>query len=407
MRSPLRALSCAAALLGALMADRTLADPVPDMKAMGLVLGQGRYLEAYLQMEGRVGEPGYDPGTHALIRSFVLTGAADYLPAGMERCADSAIADDLRSSRATDAVREIVRRARRSRIVILNEHHFEPRHRAFALQVARALRPLGYSYLAAEALMNPREDLAKRGFVVRSTGVYTNEPMFADFIREALAIGYRPVAYDDGELAPGIDRIDAREELQARNIAQRALGPGNEGKVLIYAGFSHATEVPFGRSYDRPHEWMAMRLRRLTGIDPLTIDQTQIVDPACLPPDSVAKALRANRYGDIALRRNGAPLTTGVYRGAVDLQVLHLPVAPIHRRAAWLTQIGRRRLAIPARFAGNRAPRLVQAFARGSPADAVPLDQVLLAPGETAPPPLMVPNVAVELRVQDPQETGE
>lgn len=51
-----------------------------------------------------------------------------------------------------DAIAEIVRRARSTSIVILNEAHNSPRDRAFGLEVARALRPLGYSVLAVEAI---------------------------------------------------------------------------------------------------------------------------------------------------------------------------------------------------------------------------------------------------------------
>lgn len=103
-----------------------------------------------------------------------------------------------------DAIDEIVARARTTNIVILNEAHHSPRDRAFALRVARALRPLGYKTLAAETFGNtPTEsgetptDRLKRDRVVRlSTGSYTRDPVFARFVREALALGYEPIAYE-------------------------------------------------------------------------------------------------------------------------------------------------------------------------------------------------------------------
>ena len=90
------------------------------------------------------------------------------------------------------ALDEIVARARHSRIVIINEDHSVPRSRVFALQVARRLRPLGYDLLALETLTNdphPQERerlqtrLATDGFVRRSTGTYTADPVFADYLR--------------------------------------------------------------------------------------------------------------------------------------------------------------------------------------------------------------------------------
>ena len=55
---------------------------------------------------------------------------------------------------ADDAIAEIVKRARKTRVVILNEAHDTSIGRAFGLEVARALRPLAYSLLAVEALSN-------------------------------------------------------------------------------------------------------------------------------------------------------------------------------------------------------------------------------------------------------------
>ena len=45
-------------------------------------------------------------------------------------------------------------RRRRTRIVILNENHVTPCQRVFGTQVARALRPLGYTVLLAETFAN-------------------------------------------------------------------------------------------------------------------------------------------------------------------------------------------------------------------------------------------------------------
>ncbi|MFE8583028.1 hypothetical protein ACFX59_02875 [Sphingomonas sp. NCPPB 2930] len=91
-----------------------------------------------------------------------------------------AAAERLATTTPHDAIAEIVARAAKTRVVILNEDHGLPRDRAFALEVARALRPLGYSVLAAETFWNtndqaPMVRLAKDGYPIHSSGHYTQD----------------------------------------------------------------------------------------------------------------------------------------------------------------------------------------------------------------------------------------
>lgn len=112
--------------------------------------------------------------------------------------------EELRAAKGVPAIDEIVRRARKTRIVILDENHLDPRQRAFALDVARALRPLGYSILAVEALKGDADDAASEarmnaissdGYVREASGYYFDDPVFADFMRQSLTLGYKPIAY--------------------------------------------------------------------------------------------------------------------------------------------------------------------------------------------------------------------
>src|SRR4028119_1784895 len=148
-------------------------------------------------------------------------------------------------------------------------------------------------------------------------------------------------------------------------------------------------------------DWLATRLKRITGIDPLTIDQREYIPAECLSPSLLRRGTLASRFGNVVLKRSGRPLGFGAYRGAVDLHVLHLPVAPISGRPAWLTQVGRRPLPVPAALLGGNSRKLVQAFKPGASRDAVPIDQLLVEPGETRLPPLMVRDRRSTMRVQE------
>lgn len=323
---------------------------------------------------------------------------------------------------AADAIAEIVERAKATRIVILNETHDNPRDRAFVLAVAEALRPLGYSVYAAEALHNwgSQELVAERmatlvadGYPRRGDGWYVSEPMFGNLIRGVLALGYRPQSY---EFSPPPDlvtsysqmsmeeQVDLRERGQAENLAHAIAEAGPEAKFLIHVGYSHATErpIPIG-SAGKQQEWMAAQLARLTGIDPLTIDQTDLTEFSYRPQ---TRSLHAALAGRVAGRptvflADGQPVSLGPNAEATDLQVVHPPIATVGGRPDWLQRTGRQPVTIPVELLPGSGRRLIQAFAEAEALEAVPVDQVLVRAGEV-PPVIYVPaGMAIRWAVQE------
>lgn len=403
------------ALMGQALGVPIAADD-PVMRAHR-ALGEGRYLEALdisraaaFLPTGERNEAAYWAWQqmHPFIGGILDSAAVD--PGPPRAPLNPARVERARRAELRGAVREITARAARTRVVILNEAHHSPRDRAFALEVARALRPLGFSILSAEAFANPAisvpgefavEPLARDGFPRLRTGHYVQDPIFGDFVRQALALGYRPFAHEavsarrDGTPA---EQIARREQEQAENLAEiLRRNPG--AKILVFVGYSHATEAPIP-GYGEPTEWMAARLKRMTGIDPLTIDQTSV--------DETRADWRA--YRDLFAPRmrgrpvipflDGAPMVEGNYAGAVDFQIIHPPLRLLRGRPDWMRRIGRRPVEIPRHLLPARGRRLVQAFAAEEPADAIPLDQIVVEAGRPAPP-LMLPRRRVRWAVQD------
>lgn len=146
-------------------------------------------------------------------------------------------------------------------------------------------------------------------------------------------------------------------------------------KVLIYVGWGHVVENPPTSASGTRNEWMAARLKRMTGVDPLTIDQTSVTEAATSDVYAVASARIGNRP---AVFFEGAnPLLVGRTAG-VDLQVVHPRRSYRSGRPAWLVELGGKRISVPRRLQALKGRRLIQAFAADAPADAVPLDQVLV-----------------------------
>jgi hypothetical protein len=167
----------------------------------------------------------------------------------------------------------LLKRAKDTEILILNEAHHYPMHRSFARQLLAGLWEQGYRYLGLEALTMVR-DFQQPPYPLSSLGYYCNEPTFGNFIREAIDLGFLLFPYESTKHGK------ERELEQAENIAG-FLAANTAGKTFIYCGYSHNAEC------DLPvwEKAMAGRLKELTGLNPLTIDQTSFNEITEIPGD--------------------------------------------------------------------------------------------------------------------------
>lgn len=310
-------------------------------------------------------------------------------------------ADDLErlaASRAQDAIEAIVAEARKRQIVILNEAHHVPMHRAFAMRLARELRKIGYTWLACETFS---DDPLEKNYVGPHTGYYTQEPVFANFIRDAMATGWKLAPYEhieDDNDQPQEWRLEHREVGQARKLAERIFAKDPKAKVFIFVGYAHLVEKP-GVGHGPGTAMMGAQLKRLTGIDPLTIDQTTMIAHARAESEHrlFDKALEhAKRSGPFVLRApSGEYQVFTPYRFAVDMQVVHqrYPIDPHTGRPQWLqTLAGFTAHEVPGHLLPNEGKRLVAARPAGQPEDAIPADVVTVEAGKPAPRFMLPPG---------------
>jgi hypothetical protein len=169
---------------------------------------------------------------------------------------------------AVDAVDAIATLARDRRIVMVSEAHHDAHSRELTLALLPRLRAMGFSYFAAEALDERDTALMERGYPIGSTGSeYLHEPLYGDIVREAIRLGYRIVPYD----ADGTPQ--EREDGQAKKLYERVFARDPQAKLFVHAGYAHIDKRRGRLGSVRP---MAMQLAKLSGIDPLSIDQTDI-----------------------------------------------------------------------------------------------------------------------------------
>jgi hypothetical protein len=257
-------------------------------------------------------------------------------------------------------------RARATSVVLLNEAHDQPAHRAFCRQLLAQLAPLGYRYFAVEALNPGATGLAERGFPLSSSGFYTCEPNMGNLLRAATEAGFYVFGHEikesqEKEIADWRQASNYRDSMQAINILA-VLRAHPQAKVFAYVGYGHVSEKA-----DEGIKRLATYLRELSNINPLTIDQT-------LSYPSAKKA------GPRALiSASGSPAVIGVYQSCVDLQVVHPPVTWVNNRPDWLATTAPVVATIPPAYAGK--PVLAQLYDQAEYTRygerAVPLDQYL------------------------------
>ncbi len=350
----------------------------------------------------------------AVQRAFVgdtagAIAAYDAFRRGLRASEDPADAILVDEASIEDAVQAIVAQARTRRVVLLNEGHNMPMHRAFSQRVARELRKIGYTYLACEDFDSGNPEAFSRGYVAQGGGYLTRDPVFGTWIAEAMADGWKLVSYEailDRSMTQE-QRLLAREEVQARNLVERIFAKDKDAKVLIHVGYGHlfkgTLKLPSGTNM----AMMGEHLRRMTGLDMLHVDQTWFyahlaeADESPLYARMLAKAGTAAPFV-LKSKEGGYAVLQGM-KGRVDMQVVfpRYAFSDSNGRPEWLASLaGRTPREIPAALLPVAGRRAVLAYRAGEPADAVPADVVLVEAGKPVPK-LMLPKGEYRFMAED------
>jgi hypothetical protein len=171
--------------------------------------------------------------------------------------------------KAVDAADAITGLAAQRRVVMVNEAHHDAHTRLLTLALLPRLRAIGYTHLAIEALIEDNDALRKRGYPVDTSGTeYLREPVYAEIVREALRLGYVLVPYD-----PESRSTRERESEQAHALYRKVLAGNPNARLLVHGGYAHIDKAPGRLGAVLP---MAAQLHALSGLDILSVDQTDI-----------------------------------------------------------------------------------------------------------------------------------
>ncbi|MFT3949107.1 MAG: hypothetical protein QM763_19235 [Agriterribacter sp.] len=179
-------------------------------------------------------------------------------------------------TRVKDALSEVYRVAQDREILMINESHYDWRHRYFVSLLLDSLYKIGYRYLALETLSYDR-DLPVRGFPIVESGFYVREPFMAELIRKALRKGFSLIPYEDTSATDEgkfTSLMDKREYLQAKNLFEQ-FKKNKNGKWLVLAGYGHINKLKLTHAGGSS---MAMYFKKMSHVDPFCIDQPRYCD---------------------------------------------------------------------------------------------------------------------------------
>jgi len=281
----------------------------------------------------------------------------------------SPLGDGYLARPAADVILEMTKNRK---AVFFNEAHSAPITRTLTIELLAKLREQGFTHFAAETLYRTDKDLQQRGYPTPDSGFYVNEPLYGEMVRTALKLGFKIVAYDVENAGAG----DARELAGAQNL-YHIFKQDPQARLVVNAGFAHIQKS--GKYLGGSS--MAEFFQKMSGIDPLCVEQTMLV----------AHAL-SNRnhpyYSAVTQSRTLSQPTAFVNGDKVwtlkpkqyDISVFFPPGSTYQQRPDWAALGGLRvEHSVSADLCRGQLPCLIEARYANEHDDAVAADRALLA----------------------------
>jgi hypothetical protein len=261
-------------------------------------------------------------------------------------------------------------------VVLINEAHYAGQHRAFTSSLLQPLWEKGFRYLAIETF-DIRDTLTQsRKYPSRSTGYYSKELAYADFIRNAISIGYTLVSYE-----AAVTDVNARDSLQALNIYNKTFKRDAKAKVVVHAGYSHIAEEG-----DKKFWPMGFCLKQLLNRDVFTIDQVAMVGyvESSKRYPYYQHALQKTRLNEPLIFKNpiGESLVDPVQALSVDCQVYHPAVTYTAGHPDFLFGSNKKLYALPEQLSAYDG-HLLQINFNNEDETAIPCERVIVTGDDT------------------------
>lgn len=315
----------------------------------------------------------------------------------------------------------ILSRAESKEAIFFNESPAHPQTRAFVLTLLQDLQEQGFTYLGLEALEREDEEINTRGYPVLNSGYYLKDPVYGDLVRQALAMGFEIFPYQSSPEEQGKAlnilkkkgfrggeeklKASALEWSQAMNIA-RIRRKDSQAKIIVLSSAGHIREQTLeGKKH------MAQWFKEFTGLNPLTIDQSQMVEycPEQIDPlfdklnlKQATVYVKGVKGEEVFVQKDFDPGSDERFKSCYDIQVFHPKTVFKNNRPDWLRMNGlRKTLPFNPDKHDMGYPCMVRAYKTGEDtAFAVPVDVMEVVDAST-PVALVLPPGTYQLILRD------
>lgn len=271
------------------------------------------------------------------------------------------------------AAEVILEMTKNRKAVFFNEAHSAPITRTLTIELLSKLREQGFNYFAAETLYSTDGDLQKRGYPTAKTGFYTNEPLYGEMVRTALKLGYHVISYDVENAGVG----DRRERAGAENLYEQVFKKDPSARLVVNAGFAHVQKS--GKYLGGTS--MGEFFHKVSGIDPLTIEQTMMIQHARPDQDHpfYSAIIEADHPHQPIVFVAGDGKTWTLKPNQYDMSVIFPPRESTNDRPSWVALNGlRSAYHVGSELCHNQFPCLIEARYANEGADSIPADRVVL-----------------------------
>jgi hypothetical protein len=254
--------------------------------------------------------------------------------------------------KAEDAIDFISKELPKRHLVMMNEAHHSPMNRLFVMKLLDSLKKNGFKYLALETL-SKKHTVNKLGFPTFDDGFYSREPMYGELIRQAKSKGFEVVAYDGDVKEECIPPPDAhrfychniREQRAAENI-NKVFKKDAKAKVFVLVGHDHNYKnyliAQRHRRDGQKWKYLAIVLKEMTGHDPLSINQSDMMERSLREYESPFYRcvwLTFTPDKPVILSKNGQSWIKPEMETMIDAYVFH-PRTSYETPYEWLDSIG-------------------------------------------------------------------
>jgi hypothetical protein len=248
-------------------------------------------------------------------------------------------------------------------IVMVNEAHHIDQHRVFTINILEDMWEQGFRYLALENFSEDFEEEIKNTYITQDVGSYSKSVYMGMMILHAKELGFKLISYDYKKY----DSSNQREENAAKTIFDKVFKKKPNAKILIHCGYSHIDE----------EKKLAAKLFSITGHDPLTVNQTDLMESIEGKENPIYSAIsnKLTQPSPVVLLDKNQKLWS--YKpNTYDVNVIWPRMKKEDERQSW-EKLNRKTKRIKANTCVN-FPCMVEAFSTEEDPRALPQDRVVI-----------------------------